>query len=357
MSPEIERETAQMLCDENMALRAERDALRAEVERLKQAERWARAEVESLRIIMSLGRFARLLRAAQSLHRAWKRERRAHLEQRGERIEWVINYERVAAENNRMRADVASMATALCRSDLRNGLLTRLLRACQSLHRAWRRESAEVERLESALVEQERRANKFHEQAEASAVETTELRRAICGAMDFSLAHGMPSDSNIVHVAAGLNARCNEMDDAFLQGAPHQGDGCPTEHDAGCNCTVETLVHNIRRAERAEESLARLWAFVSAVRADGLDIDDPATAPTWTGKIHVGGRLVFDLATVGEPEPPSEPAPPLCTWCGKPVETGKNMRVTRTDAAGVAHTFHGACWSAHGEWVEVLPKP
>lgn len=51
---------------------------------------------------------------------------------------------------------------------------------------------------------------------------------------------------------------------------------------------------------RAENN--RLRAFVAALRSDGLDIDDPDTAPHWTGKIHApDGRLVFDLATVGEP--------------------------------------------------------
>lgn len=54
---------------------------------------------------------------------------------------------------------------------------------------------------------------------------------------------------------------------------------------------------------RAENN--RLRAFVAALRSDGLDIDDPDTAPHWTGKIHApDGRLVFDLATVGEPRKP-----------------------------------------------------
>ena len=59
-------------------------------------------------------------------------------------------------------------------------------------------------------------------------------------------------------------------------------------------------LHRAWRRERAE--LARLRAFVRQLRADGLDIDDPTTAPVWTGKIHApDGRLLFDLATVGEP--------------------------------------------------------
>ena len=58
----------------------------------------------------------------------------------------------------------------------------------------------------------------------------------------------------------------------------------------------------------ADSRCDALRAFVSALRADGLDIDDPTTAPVWTGKIHVEGRLVFDLATVASP-PQDPPAP------------------------------------------------
>ena len=232
---------------------------------------------------------------------------------------------------------------------------------------------AEVERLSSALAEQESRANKFHEQAEANALETTELRRAICEAMGYSTKVVYPSDAEIATRVQALHERCAHQDAAFIKGAPHdEADGCPTFYD-GCNCTVETLVHNIRRAERAEEerdnerwlvmgmdyrnhrllraaqSLHRAWrrernlvdryqrdhddwmwttdkcdcaicdevrdrkslrsdardgivtrlrAFVRQLQADGLDIDDPTTAPVWTGKIHdADGRLLFDLAT------------------------------------------------------------
>jgi chromosome segregation ATPase len=245
---------------------------------------------------------------------------------------------------------------------------------------------AEVERLSSALAEQESRANKFHEQAEAHAAETTELRRAICEAMGYSTKVVYPSDSEIATRVLALHERCEHQDAAFIKGAPHdEADGCPTFYD-GCNCTVETLVHNIDRAKRAEgavrqlraaceimikdqadifaawhanvadlvsqrdrllrasqsnhrawrrereeaarmrrwaecsedevlkadvrvahargdlrdqrDALDRLRAFVSSLRSDGLDIDDPDTAPVWTGKIHRDGRLVFDLATV-----------------------------------------------------------
>ena len=47
------------------------------------------------------------------------------------------------------------------------------------------------------------------------------------------------------------------------------------------------------------------------MRSDGLDIDDLSTAPHWTGKVLVGGRLVFDLATVeaDAPAPEATPSP------------------------------------------------
>jgi hypothetical protein len=43
----------------------------------------------------------------------------------------------------------------------------------------------------------------------------------------------------------------------FMPGAPHGIDDCPTYYD-GCNCTMETLEHNIERAEKAEAEVARL---------------------------------------------------------------------------------------------------
>ena len=62
--------------------------------------------------------------------------------------------------------------------------------------------------------------------------------------------------------------------------------------------------------KRAEAERDALRAFVAALRDDGLDIDDPTTAPVWTGKIHdTDGRLVFDLATV-ETSPPQDPPAP-----------------------------------------------
>ena len=43
---------------------------------------------------------------------------------------------------------------------------------------------------------------------------------------------------------------------------PHDTpEGCPTYYD-GCNCTVEALVHNIERAEKAERRVAELEAAI-----------------------------------------------------------------------------------------------
>lgn len=49
-----------------------------------------------------------------------------------------------------------------------------------------------------------------------------------------------------------------------------------------------------RQAQRQRDALLR---GLEAMRQDGLDIDDIATAPVWTGKVLAGERVVFDLAT------------------------------------------------------------
>ena len=52
---------------------------------------------------------------------------------------------------------------------------------------------------------------------------------------------------------------------------PHDGpENCPTYHD-GCNCTVEVLVHNIERAEKAE---ARIDDLSRAYAVQGLALED-----------------------------------------------------------------------------------
>lgn len=48
-----------------------------------------------------------------------------------------------------------------------------------------------------------------------------------------------------------------------------------------------------RQAQRGRDALLR---GLEAMRADGLDIDDLATAPKWTGKVLAGGEVVFDAA-------------------------------------------------------------
>jgi hypothetical protein len=47
----------------------------------------------------------------------------------------------------------------------------------------------------------------------------------------------------------------------------HTADNCPTYYD-GCHCTVETLVHNIKRAEEAERELELMRGRQAAERRD-----------------------------------------------------------------------------------------
>ena len=54
---------------------------------------------------------------------------------------------------------------------------------------------------------------------------------------------------------------------------PHDGpEDCPTYYD-GCNCTIEVLVHNIERAEKAEAGLA-----VAQARIKVLEMQAPGYA-------------------------------------------------------------------------------
>ena len=111
---------------------------------------------------------------------------------------------------------------------------------------------------------------------------------------------------------AELDGLREQMDAAFLQGAPHQGDGCPTEHDAGCNCTVETLVHNIRRAERAEADNARLRAELAALVQTGeklrQDLDRLSGQALDLGRDT--GRIHRALDEAGVPKTNPEPGKP-----------------------------------------------
>ena len=68
--------------------------------------------------------------------------------------------------------------------------------------------------------------------------------------------------------------------------------------------TQSDLLAAYRIASDHRDALLR---GLESMRRDGLDLDDLHTAPVWTGKVMVGGRLVFDLATVAVPE--DAPAP------------------------------------------------
>lgn len=54
----------------------------------------------------------------------------------------------------------------------------------------------------------------------------------------------------------------------FIESEPHEGPGsCPTWYD-GCNCTVDCLEHNIKRAEEAEKDRDAARAELDRVRED-----------------------------------------------------------------------------------------
>ena len=66
----------------------------------------------------------------------------------------------------------------------------------------------------------------------------------------------------------------------------------------------DEAAHQLRLMKEERDALAR---GIAAMAADGLDIDDPGTAPVWTGKVlnrragmgleTTGPAVVFDLAT------------------------------------------------------------
>jgi hypothetical protein len=145
-------------CDAHRALVAERDALCAECERLRervQNEEQVQAGMtdqaldlaaENNRLHISLGR---LLRAAQSLHRAWRRERQGLDSYRLRAIGDCLLDSGLKGRAKFIDAvPVVSRVVALVVE--RN----RLLLACQSLHRAWRRDSGEAVRAALRLCEE-----------------------------------------------------------------------------------------------------------------------------------------------------------------------------------------------------------
>lgn len=75
---------------------------------------------------------------------------------------------------------------------------------------------------------------------------------------------------------------------------PHGLDptNCPTFYDC-CHCTVETLVHNIERAEAAEAELAHLRALLA--RRDELPTVCPACIDMG---VAVVPRVVWDGTTL-----------------------------------------------------------
>ncbi len=117
-------------------LLSERDALRAEVERLRDDQRRVVDRVVALVVERNL-----LLRAAQSLHRAWKRERE-EVERLKQSMVHHFQREHLAGDGpeiDRWRAEVAKLkADEQWLAMGRDYREHRLLAACQSLHKRWK---------------------------------------------------------------------------------------------------------------------------------------------------------------------------------------------------------------------------
>lgn len=104
-------------------------------------------------------------------------------------------------------------------------------------------------------------------QAEMAAGHLSEIQAALGDCPP----QGHPSAIRITSLRAEvevLRARCIQQNVAFIKGAPHDEiDGCPTYCD-GCNCTVESLVHNIYRAQAAEAEATKAKAEARAAGAE-----------------------------------------------------------------------------------------
>ena len=85
------------------------------------------------------------------------------------------------------------------------------------------------------------------------------------------------------------------------------GDSCPTWHD-GCHCTVETLRHNIRRAEAAEAREAKLRDYLLRSSVCGAPGDWYLSGPIVDG---LGRGLPFPAdvvaAILAAPAPAAKP--------------------------------------------------
>ena len=63
-----------------------------------------------------------------------------------------------------------------------------------------------------------------------------------------------------------------EVEKAETLNQPHlESIDCPTYHD-GCHCTVETLIHNIKRAEKADERVKELKAKLLYIKQKSITL-------------------------------------------------------------------------------------
>lgn len=90
-----------------------------------------------------------------------------------------------------------------------------------------------------------------------------------------------------------------------------------------------------RGVEQHRDALLR---GLERMRQDGLDIDDLTTAPTWTGKVLVGERVVFDLAELSDDHLCGHGAQTCdaCTDSWSIRERALVARAEKAEAAGAA---------------------
>ena len=123
------------------------------------------------------------------------------------------------------------------------------------------------------------------------------------------LAQEIQSEDGVANAAiAEAGNRLSELEAQLAQAQqgvgegitrPHDGpERCPTYYD-GCNCTVEVLVHNIERAQKAEARVAELEAAIRwacGESDDGFQPREPGQgAYWWRTELRERAKLPFDM--------------------------------------------------------------